>query len=225
MLLHVRPRATQHHAVRLDGGYTRHSRARRPLRRCCSTVCLMGSGTCHASGAQGTWYVGSHGRAFRCDDAESGTSTCGATRPVNLYNASILFSPHSSTTCWLRARQQASLGQDRCGSRTRCGTTDNLLTVVQTRGGRINSSPWSEEEDEACQARTSCGGLWNTYSGDWPPVQLHNYAAEGDNSGAGDGPKDQSEKLRGGTGDCSLCMHSYWQSWKSKNVRLLPTSW
>ena len=41
--------------------------------------------------------------------AESNTNTCG-TQPRSLHNTSTLCFPHSPTTCWLRARRQASSG-------------------------------------------------------------------------------------------------------------------
>ena len=78
------PRATRCHAVRLDSGKTRLSRARRPLRRSCTTVSLMGAVQDQQD--------------FRCADAESGTDTCGTTQPVNLDIVAIMVFSHPFTT-------------------------------------------------------------------------------------------------------------------------------
>ena len=93
------------------------------------------------------------------------TNTCGSTQTVNLYNASALCSPHSSTTCRLRARQQASPGtREMRLSDAWCydgqpfdplvkavDGSDHTSTngVTQTRGRGVSSSPRSSRRGQS----------------------------------------------------------------------------
>ena len=106
------------------------------------------------------------------DDRASGAlvpsplpTLAGRDKPLNLYNASTSCSPHSSATCWLRPRQQASPGQERCGSSGALwcdgqpfdlplkavdgsGHT-SAYDIIQTRGRRVRSSRRSSRRGQS----------------------------------------------------------------------------